>query len=172
MTTTIPDLWPDDIRVDVLAPLVILRTQESNLRRRTQGILEGHVSTVEDNGLIYHKLDVFAPALGYSRTVLAAKHGHDSPYPVTVISQAFVSKPKAIPIPAMPFERPDNERDAATEDEFIKLVREVLQSGHVKAIVQSLIARSNELRELLQPPEAPSPAPEAAPGDAANGAGK
>ena len=35
---------------------------------------------------------------------------------------------------------------AATEQEFIELVRQVLHSSTVRSLIQSLIARSNEAR--------------------------
>ena len=39
MTTAIPNLWPDDIKVDVLPPIAILKAQEGLLARMTQGML-------------------------------------------------------------------------------------------------------------------------------------
>src|SRR5207245_3229706 len=36
-TAAIPDLWSQDIKVDVLSPLAILRSQESLLSRKTKG---------------------------------------------------------------------------------------------------------------------------------------
>ena len=67
MSTTIPDLWSDDIQVDVLTPLVILRAQESRLGRKTQGILEARVTTVATEAWIQHQLDLIAPALSTTR---------------------------------------------------------------------------------------------------------
>jgi hypothetical protein len=177
----IPDLWPDDIRADLRTPLAILRAQGNLLVRRTQGILEADVLTAQNEGSVQHNLDVIAPGVGYYRkTVIAARHQYDLPYPVTVISEAFVPKREfpAVPSPAVVRSlvlgaAPENEREAATQEEFINLVREVLQSGYVKAIVQSLVARTNEFQEMTKPPEQKdSTGPETATGNSENGPGK
>jgi hypothetical protein len=160
MTQTIPDLWPDDIRVDVLTPLVILRAQESLISRKTQGILQAKVLTATNDTLVQHQLDLIAPALNhYRRTVLTAKHSRDMVYPVKVKASCFVPKG---PLERMALgpqflgESPQDEREAATQDELIELVRQVLHSGEVRATIQSLIARSNEANGHEPPAEPPA----------------
>jgi hypothetical protein len=152
MSTTIPDLWSDDIRVDILTPLVILRSQESLLSRKTQGMLEAKVTTVANETWVQHQLDLLAPALDYYRvTLLTAKHQRDAVYPVTVAAPCFAPKPGpfsqgpagSLRFPGGP---PPDQREAAGQEEFIELVKQVLRSPEVRAIIQSLIARSNELR--------------------------
>ena len=65
MTTTIPDLWPEEISVEVLTPLAILRYQAERFRDRTKGLLKAKATTItKDHGSTRHQLDVIAPLLG------------------------------------------------------------------------------------------------------------
>src|SRR4051812_45259929 len=90
MATTIPDLWPVDIKLDVLPPVAILKTQEGFLARKTQGLLQAKVSTVATDALVQHQLDLIAPGLNFYRErLLSATHAADTLYPVTVSAEAF-----------------------------------------------------------------------------------
>ncbi len=146
MTPTIPDLWSDDIRVDVLTPLAILRAQETFLRPRTKGILQATVSTAMAEDLVQHQFDLTAAVLGYSERVLTATHHRLRPYPVKVVAPCFASPSKNIVefLVQGPVRPGSDMREAATQEEFVGLVREVLRSADVRSLIQSLIARSNE----------------------------
>ncbi len=201
-TTAIPDLWPEDIRVDVIDPIAILRVQEAALTNKTHGLLRAEVRSFEKKeqdkeygAAITHNFDLIAPALGeYRVTLLRAIHSTALIYPVLVQSRVFDPdfKIKNVDVPNIggigvgglgdmyastfsaidskirePY-KPDPEyRQAATQDEFIKLVTEVLQSVWVRSLVQSLIARSNAaISQSLDKNgshlsnDAPSPSPE------------
>jgi hypothetical protein len=149
MTPTIPDLWPEDIKVNVLPPIAVLKAQESLLSRRTQGMLQAKLTTTESDKLVQHQLDLIAPGLNFYRErLLTATHDREMLYPVTVNAEAFAPKP------AHPTSAPDRVRQrlldpsltyrkAATDEELIRLIREVLQSADVRALIHSLIARIN-----------------------------
>jgi hypothetical protein len=142
----IPDLWSDDVKVDVLTPLAILRTQKAYLERRTQGILRAQVATTTTDAWVQHQLELVAPALNQYRTVvLTARHNADLVYPVIVRSLDYLAPPLS-PSRAAPGAAEAPERLANSQDEFIALVREILRSGPVRSLIQSLIARSNEVR--------------------------
>ncbi len=168
MSATIPDLWSDDIRVDVLPPLVILRSQADLLASKTKGILESRVLTASEGTQDQHQLDLIAPALHHYRvTLLTARHAKDMVYPVKVRSQAFLPehKPGALVVSKSGFGPPADQKEAATQDEFIALVREVLHSGYVRSLIQSLIARSyqgesDEDTAEISENGAPSPNPD------------
>ena len=168
MSSTIPDLWSDDIKMDVLSPLVILRSQASLLGRKTQGILKGEVVTVTSDVLVQHLLDLIAPVLDqYRATLLTATHQQNKVYPVRVAAQCLAPKTKPMSLDEQlainkgkmwtailsfrPGELPPNQREAFTQEEFIELVRRVFHSGEVRSLIQSLVARSNEVQnpELL-----------------------
>ena len=142
MTVAIPDLWPDDIRVDVVAPIAILRAQEGLLSKRTQGILQAKLVTSESKVLVEHSLYLIAPALNYYRvSLLSATHDRKMVYPVTVTAQCWFSEflPEGR-------EEMENRRVAASAEEFIDLVRQALRSTEVRGLIDSLIIRSNEIQ--------------------------
>ncbi len=90
MTTTIPDLWSDDIRIDIVTPLVILRLQEALLGQKTKGILEAKVTSTSSDTWVQHQLDLIAPAQNrYRVTLLTARHQNSLAYPVTVRHNAL-----------------------------------------------------------------------------------
>lgn len=159
MTTTIPDLWSDDIKVDVLPPLVILKAQESLLARKTQGMLQAKLTTMESGDLVQHQLDLIAPSLNFYRErLLTATHDRLRPYPVTVAAECFAPKMEVSQGPLAPIQTMGKalsevhrafvpevvQRQAATDEEFVQLVRKVLQSAEVRSLISSLIARINQ----------------------------
>jgi hypothetical protein len=157
MTTAIPDLWPSDIKVDVLPPIAILKVQEGSLARRTQGMLQAKLTTTETETLVQHQLDLIAPSLNFYRErLLAATHDRIMVYPVTVTAGSFAPKPddgkglgghtkSAIDsIGRHLTGLGGDQRKAATDAEFLQLIRDVLHSEEVRALIYSLIARINQ----------------------------
>lgn len=159
MNTAIPDLWSDDIKVDVLPPLAILKAQEGLLACKTQGMLEAKLTTTESGNLIQHQLDLIAPSLNFYRErLLTATHDRLRPYPVTVAAECFAPTWEISQGPLAPIQTAGKalsefhraivpeviHRKAATGEEFVQLIREVLQSAHVRALISSLIARINQ----------------------------
>jgi hypothetical protein len=169
MTATIPNLWPEDIKVDVLPPLTILKYQAAKLREITKGILEAEVTTVSGpEDFVTHRLDLIAPALeGRRSRILSVTHRVDF-YPVVLEAECF--RPKESPVIGRAhaalgeimaglethWPRSNDWRPVASDqDEFIKRIGEVLRSHQVRAIIDSLIALSNEKN---QPDEESTPA--------------
>src|SRR5262249_40546422 len=122
--------------------------------RKTGGLLQAKVSSVETDTLVQHQLDLIAPALHwYRERLLTAEHQKDRYYPVVVNAECFAADPNA---PPFQLDRRHGElkslvsglglfgETAATEEEFVELVRKVLQSTVVRSLIQSLIARINE----------------------------
>jgi hypothetical protein len=149
MTDSIPDLWSDDIQVKVLAPAAILRAQVSSLRRKTQGLVEAVVDTRTSAESIRHHLDLIAPAVnGYRERILTATHSTKKVYPVTVTAECFATREKGrlqlLSARKILDGLQPNERTAITQEAFIGLVKEVLQSPEVRGAIESLIAQSNE----------------------------
>jgi hypothetical protein len=128
MADTIPSLWPQSIKATVLTPLAILRTQAYALRQVTKGVLEGKVSSVEAENMVEHQLDAFAPALDYRHRILSVRHEQEMAYPATVRSAVLGSYGEKV----------------SDDDGLTKLLAKVLGSDQVRAVIASLIARSNE----------------------------
>lgn len=87
MPATIPNDWPDEIKLDVVTPLAYLKTQAANLEKMTEGIIRAVVRTVRDEAdhRVAHSLELVAPALQDARkVVLIATHDATNPYPVNL----------------------------------------------------------------------------------------
>jgi hypothetical protein len=166
MTATIPNLWPEDIKVDVLPPFTILKYQAAKLRELTKGILEAEVTAVSGpEDFVTHRLDLIAPALeGRRSRVLSVTHRVDF-YPVVLEAECFRPKPSPTTLgeligasrmaatvasalaskvpPTWP--NPDDWKPVANDQaELLKRIGEVLKSPQVRATIDSLIALSNE----------------------------
>jgi hypothetical protein len=157
MSTMITDCWPDDIKVEVLTPLAILKAQEGLLAQKTRGMLQAKLSTTESEKLVQHQLDLIAPGLNFYRErLLTATHDRTMLYPVIVTSEAFASPEPLDPLKAAvaSLQRSVDtsliQRKAATDEELLGLVRQVLQSERVRALIHSLIARLNAERSNSQ----------------------
>lgn len=155
MADSIPNLWSDDISINSLTPLAILRSQAGMLGRLTKGLVEAEVvtetATNDDQKvtIVQHHLDLIAPALGEARyRIVSARHREGMVYPVRVIAEVFNS-----PMRRMIHQGPWPE--AASEDDFIGWLEEALRSSSVKLILHSLIARSNEAKGPLGFPVEP-----------------
>lgn len=88
MPTEIPDLWGDDINVDVVPPLVILKAQAEAISRRTRGMLTAEVvsSSGKEKGEVtwVHGLHLRAPTIEYGELLLTLSHDENRFYPVSV----------------------------------------------------------------------------------------
>ncbi|VTU01782.1 unnamed protein product [Gemmataceae bacterium] len=167
MPIEIPDLWGDDIKVDVLPPLVILKAQDGAISRKTTGILRAEVLTSESeepdedgyHKVVTHTLDLTAPALNYSESVLEVSHDSDRMYPAVV----------SVPDPIDWHARSDSPTPLASggvlglmahsrtvtahsADEFMTFLGRALQSRYTKATIDSLLAMSNEKRMKSEAP--------------------
>lgn len=154
MKSSIADLWSDNIRADVLTPAAILEAQVEPLRRKTKGVLRAELMTSCRDGWVEHQLQLVAPALqNYRVMVLTVRHLERDVYPTTVMAPCFQRQFRD-PLEEHGYELgiatgglPRNQRPATNQDEFMNVVRQVLQSNDVRATIESLIAQSNE-REL------------------------
>src|SRR5437868_9133163 len=87
MSTTVSDLWPEDLRVsEETAPALLMRQQAEFLGLRTNGRVEAEVITrpLEDDELAHH-FRLKATALGgYAHSLFFVVHRKSHPYPVVV----------------------------------------------------------------------------------------
>ena len=148
MSATIPDLWSDDIEVNLVSPVAILRAQTGFLERKTQGILRAEVRSTDSGNRAVHSLDLIAPALNdYRKSLLSASHAKDMIYPVTVRSEGLSPADQGLlPIPVSG----SDQKTVSSQAELIEVVRRVLRSGYVRSLIHSLIARSNEA-SIIEP---------------------
>ncbi len=151
MAVTIPDLWGDQIRVDILTPLAILRAQADLIGKHTKGILKAEIHTSFGDSRVEHDFELVAPLANYYRErLLTAAHEVKLVYPVLLTAEAFALRDSEYPpLTFLPSDLEANQREAPTDSAFMKLVGEVFRSTTVQSLIQSLIAVSNEVR----PPE-------------------
>src|SRR4051794_29490536 len=118
MSTTIPDLWPDDIKVSVLPPLAILKAQEGLLAQKTQGMLQAKLSSTETERLVQYQLDLIAAPLNFYRErLLSARHERGRYYPVVVTAECFTPRPEYPLAAAIHLAEPwQKERRAASDE--------------------------------------------------------
>ena len=136
MAIQIPNLWPvKQVQVDVLTPLAILRAQANNLNQMTHGLLVGKVNTIFNARYALHHFDVVVPSLqSYTHRLLSVEHSRKLAYPVSIQAQ-YCQEPDAL----------IKGCTAHSQDEFIELLGKVLELSSVISVLQSLIARSNEV---------------------------
>jgi hypothetical protein len=150
MANAAASLWPQDIRVPTRSPLSILKEQAGLLNEVTKGVLQGEVTTVTGaDDFVIHRLDIVTPRLDGARyRVLTITH-RTALYPVVMEADVFRI---ARPLPSVARElfsevwpRPDDWRPvAASQEEFTARLREVLNSPHVRGLIETLILQSNE----------------------------
>jgi hypothetical protein len=148
MAESIPVLWSDSIKVDVVTPLAILRAQIDPLRQRTKGLLRAEVRTITaDDPEVVHVMELVAPTLNnYRHQVLSVHHEKNLVYPAQFRADCFE--------PVDDDYAPENEGgwpSADSEEEFIELLRKALGSKSVNAVISSLLARMNEATDLVGP---------------------
>lgn len=139
------DLWPSNLEaVKVVPPAAILRQQAALLAQKTQGLVTASVQpssrTVRVEAFpllgqqppppapdaVEHDFYLTSPALGdYRYRLLSIRHGAVALYPVEIHSGA-----SGAPLVA------------ASEDQFVEMLRTVFNSEETKRVVGSLLAQS------------------------------
>jgi len=133
---SIPVLWPE-ISVNAVTPAAVLRVQAASLERVTKGLLIGRVSSGEAGEQEYLNLDVYAPALELTQRIVTITCKKGSPYPATVQWE-----PQRLTVNSM---LGPKHPQASSDAELEEILGQAFGSSRVKAILHSLIARSNEL---------------------------
>lgn len=132
MSETI-SLWGELPEVEAIRlPVIILREQAVKLTELTNGLLRGEVPTSKTHEGLRHHLLIVAPSLdNYSFTVLTITHGIIV-YPVLVYDAANGKHYKC-----------------NIEDEFVKVVSEILSSDSTRETLKALLAQSKAEDNLL-----------------------
>lgn len=165
MPDTIPNLWPPEFKIDVQTPYTILQVQAGLLGKVTRGILKGDVETETSKEQVQHRLVIIAPAYkGYRHTLIVTVHNNDLPYPAEVRADPLAKRVMdvdegVVPDPFHPVYKtiyPIANSDEQMQD----LLKQVLGSEQTKAIILSLIAKSNETSRSPSPvPQDPTEGP-------------
>jgi hypothetical protein len=154
MPDTIPNLWPEQFKIDVQSPVAILRVQAVAPSKVTRGILEGTVETESVKELVQHRLVVVAPAYnGYRHTLISVLHNPNLPYPAEVRAEGLAEEVARRNDPVLGLSTKATGYPKAHDDEQMQaLVQRALNSEPTKAVILSLIAKSNEANPPPTPP--------------------
>jgi len=158
MNVSESDLWPSDVVVDVLSPLMILNEQAEALTKRTQGIVRGEVLPGNAGTFEQLSFDIVAPAIAIRQRLLLARFSKEMPYPVVLIAAPLVRHFSTANVTQIADEQAEiahwklsSERElsqarlASSPSEVRALLRLVFHAPATKAALLSLIARSNEV---------------------------
>jgi hypothetical protein len=151
MAIEIPDLWGDDVNLGTLSPTMILNAQADIIKRRTSGIIKAELIRRRRSNLTELFFDLYAPAAHRRVRVLSARFLGDSAYPVWVTA-IVLRKPMDASIPTAFGLSPGEERRTvlvSNENQFIDCAAQIFQSKFVQQIIQSIIAKSNEVGDQL-----------------------
>jgi hypothetical protein len=149
------DLWPPDLVVDVLSPVMILNEQAEVLAKRTKGIVKGEVLPGVAGKFEQISFDIVAPAAGVRQRILRVRYSKEYPYPVVLI---------APPLERGSFEISGTESDQAdptqwklavdesiqarvayTPNDVREFLKRIFNAPTTRAALFSLVARSNEV---------------------------
>ena|SRR5437762_14332751 len=128
MGSEIQDLWPEDIGTDVnvISPVSILREQATFLGQRTKNLIEGKVvSSQTSTDQFAHAFFLYVPSMNHYKYLL-----FNVIHPIDFYPLAIVSEPLHKQL-----------APAKTEEEFIKLLKEIFSDPKTKAIIASLISQ-------------------------------
>jgi hypothetical protein len=119
------DLWPADIGTTTIRPpLQVLKEQATQLGGKTQGLVEGEVTTTTDSdGDLRHHFRLVAPMLdSYTYQLFQMYHGATL-YPATVIFNSEHIK-------------------VDSDDRLMEVLREIFSHENTRRIVAALLAQS------------------------------
>ena len=126
----IPDLWGDEIDVNVVEPVIILKTQAELLSKRTHGLIQATVrsSFVSDQTWI-HTLVLEANSIARYEDVLHLKYDNTNPYPCEL----------AIPSSEIMVEF----RNCNDQEQLVKELSSAFRSSKVRTTLTNLLAKVN-----------------------------
>ncbi len=169
MSAVIPNLWPTIQTPDVMLPVTILRQQASLLRQSSKGILEAEVCQIVANGhQQWWTFFIIATQLDrYRIDIFRMTHANDYPYPVKFYADGLLSEVRQAKLiwalQEVEQEYPDEdpyEVVASTQEEFLQILGVLLGSKKTRSVIESLLARTNDLNSTANAKAEPAIASE------------
>ena len=155
MSNDVLSLWFPEVKAPAETPQAILRAQADELAKLTNGILIGNVQQWPDEeDKLKITLEIIAPEL-YDDSrfrILSVQHDRLMPYPAFIDAEVFRLKGLAAfatVASELTGDRKKPENRADDDPEFRDLLKKVLHSPAVKALVSSLRSRVTEQRKAL-----------------------
>jgi hypothetical protein len=119
------DFWPDLNSTKPRTPLLILKQQAALLGRHTKNLVVASVNTNTYNKRFFHRFIIEAQALNYQYELFRVSHDVIL-YPLKLESGPNGNQPI---------------ETFNSEDEFISWLKEVLNSGETKRVLNTLLAQ-------------------------------
>ncbi len=150
----IPNLFESIIDTNVLSPISVLKAQAEGLEVASKGLLRAIVGTSQEEELLRHNFDVLAPAVGYQQTVFYAVHHHERVYPVSVSAEVFAVGGSQSDFARKRGSAMEGYAKAESDDSLLEILNVLFTSREIRALFNSLIARSNEVLPVSLRPDA------------------
>ena len=139
------DLWPDDINKpdDNTAPSNILKEQAKILENKTDGIVTALVNRIESNEKqkFEYSFLIYSSILNYRYRLFNIIHGILL-FPVQFLLDGEIYE--ELTGKKISFFDSEDEFFANSEDEFIELLKKILNCGKTKKIIGTLLKLSSE----------------------------
>ena len=116
------DLWPEFEEVPLMTPVAILKEQGAFLSKRTSGLLDVEITSSTDFDEFLHNFNIIARTLDYSYRLFKIKH-EITLYPVNLYWG-------------------DKWHEASNEEQFRKLLADILSHESTRKILLALLAQS------------------------------
>jgi hypothetical protein len=145
MNGQLHDLWPEDmLTLQVLTPISILKFQAVRLTEKSRGMIEGRIRTSILANQLSHSFLLVAPFLdGYECELLQIRHFLDLVYPVRIYWRGAPSI-QSIAGDMVILTEDERCEIANSQFELEQILAKVLGAKDTLAIVQSMLAQSNE----------------------------
>jgi len=144
-----PDFWPKEIALKVVSPKVNLTAAATQLQARTKGVLAADIfeEAGRSSGEVTLKFTIRAVPIGYREDVLFVHHGQQQVYPAQIEAACFFYDGS--------FHNDSRVKEtmysASDQDDFVRGLTMALHSVETTSLLQSLVARMNELRPQSGP---------------------
>ena len=157
MTDLSPDLWSEDIGLDILSPAIILNTQAAIIQKRTKGVIVAELIQRKFRNVTELYFDLKGQAARHRSRLMVCRFLDDNVYPVWITSEALNEgrySDEDDSVVESPFVMDPAELRATTvatdQQDFMIAVSAVLRSIIVKSTINSMIAKSNETKQPLE----------------------
>jgi len=137
------DLWPEEIKAaEILTPVAIVRQQGEILGERTRNLLLGKVreTRVSVRSAFSYSFNIVAPTMSYEYELFEFEYGLDL-YPVIVKVEEEIGLDVLRGKRSGSIAGPLRVIEAASEDEFLDLLKAILNARKTRKLISTLLAQ-------------------------------
>jgi hypothetical protein len=139
------NLWPDELdKIEIKAPVAILREQAALLGQKTKNLVKAAVERLDANAFwpgpskpFNYRFVIVAPALGGYRFRLFDISHDEALYPVFISLDEDLASEVFDPSPV--------QKD--DEGEFMAFLAEIFRSGKARQVIGAILAQSSDMED-------------------------